>query len=414
MNVTAKYLIETPINPEKASLILAGEQSTGTFVKLPGETEEIHAKHAAKVVSIELIQTVSTPSLPFSIQSETDSYNQAIVEIEYPISNFGYSLPNLITTLAGNLYELREFSGVRLLDFNVPNKFQEKYPPGKFGIMGTRKLMGVENRPMFGTIIKPSVGLPKEDFRQLIRNLAEAGLDFIKDDELTGNPLYFSFEDRVKVAMEEINRVAERTGKKTMYAFNITDDVDQMKRNHDTVITHDGTCIMVSINSIGYSSVKELANYSELPIHGHRNQWGAMTRHPLLGMSFTAYQKICRLSGIDHLHTNGLNSKFAETNESVTTSIKDCLKPIFKDDSVLPVLSSAQWAGSAAPTYRAVQTTDLLHLAGGGILAHPSGVKAGVHSFIRSWEGAVSGEKFEDIIKNDKYVREAYEKFNQK
>lgn len=91
-----------------------------------------------------------------------------------------------------------------------------------------------------------------------------------------------------------------------------------------------------------------------------------MTRSPLLGMGFTAYQKLCRLAGIDHLHTNGVDSKFAESNDSVIRSIRDCLEPMFGGYRIMPVLSSAQWAGSAIPTYRATRTLDVIHLAGGG------------------------------------------------
>ena len=39
--ITATYYIETPFAPEQAAAVLAGEQSSGTFVAVPGETEEL-------------------------------------------------------------------------------------------------------------------------------------------------------------------------------------------------------------------------------------------------------------------------------------------------------------------------------------------------------------------------------------
>ncbi|UUZ87329.1 hypothetical protein LJK88_17365 [Paenibacillus sp. P26] len=163
-----------------------------------------------------------------------------------------------------------------------------------------------------------------------------------------------------------------------MYAFNITDDWDLMLRHLDTVVKHGGNCVMVSINSIGLAGVAHLRKHAPVCIHGHRNQWGMLSRCPSLGMSFTPYQKLCRLVGVDHLHVNGLNNKFYESNASVIGSVRECLTPMREaSDTVLPVLSSKQWAGAAPETYRTLQTVDLMNIAGGGIHGHPGGPGAG-------------------------------------
>ena len=129
---------------------------------------------------------------------------------------------------------------------------------------------------------------------------------------------------------------------------------------------------MVSLNSVGLVGVSHLHHHSELPIHGHRNGWGMLTRCPYLGMEFTAYQKLWRLAGVDHLHVNALQSKFWEPDESVVRSIKACLEPMFaEDDRAMPVLSSGQWGGQAPDTYRLTGSTDYIYLAGAGIVAHP-------------------------------------------
>jgi ribulose-bisphosphate carboxylase large chain len=415
--VFATYLIETPYPVEKAAEIMAGEQSTGTFIAVPGETTEIKRQHRANVVKIEELDSSITPGLPechLSKGMEKPVYKRARVTLSFPLHNFGHSLPNLLSTVAGNLYELREFSGLRLEDLELPESFSKKYQGPKYGIEGTREFAGVYKRPIIGTIIKPSIGLPGSGYGPLVRELAEAGIDFIKDDELCGNPPYLPFEERVRIVMDEINRASEKTGKKVMYAFNITGEIDEMKRNHDTVVKAGGTCVMVSINSVGYSAVTHLNGYSEVPIHGHRNQWGAMTRSPFLGMGFLAYQKICRLAGVDHLHTNGLNSKFAESNESVVTSIRSLLTPMFGGYEAMPVLSSAQWAGSAITTYQQVRSLDVIHLAGGGILAHPGGAKEGVKSMQLGWEAAEKGHDLEVYANKHHELKKAIEAFGKK
>jgi ribulose-bisphosphate carboxylase large chain len=151
--------------------------------------------------------------------------------------------------------------------------------------------------------------------------------------------------------------------------------------------------------------------HCELPIHGHRANFGAMARHPLLGIGFTAYQKLCRLAGVDHLHVGGFNSKFYESNEEVGRSINDCLTPLFGDYRVMPAISSAQWAGSALPIYAATKTVDVIHLAGGGIIAHPGGTASGVLSMQQGWEAALAGATLEGYAKSHPELRAAIEKF---
>lgn len=414
--VVATYLIETAYSLDYAAEVMAGEQSTGTFVKVPGETPELKEKHGAMVVKITELGTVRKPSLPGSRTPKGDGneYRQAIVVLSFPFENFGPSIPNLLSTVAGNLYELGEFSGLKLIDLELPDEFADRYPGPQFGIEGTRKLTGVEKGPLIGTIIKPSIGLHTEDYRPLVRQLAEAGIDFIKDDELCANPSFAPLEKRVKVVMEEIERAADRTGKKLMYAFNITGDIEELRRNHDIVLEAGGTCVMVCINSVGFAGTAFLRKYSQLPIHGHRTQWGAMSRSPMLGMSFTVFQKLSRLAGVDHLHTNGIDNKFSEDNKTVIQAIKDCLKPFMGGYEVMPVLSSAQWAASAIPTYQAVSTTDVIHLAGGGILAHPSGIEAGVLSMRQGWEAAVKGLPLAEYAESHPELSQAIQKFTKK
>ena len=64
--IQARYWIETAFPLEDAAEIMAGEQSTGTFVRVPGETSELRARFAAKVEQITELETVDRPSLPGS------------------------------------------------------------------------------------------------------------------------------------------------------------------------------------------------------------------------------------------------------------------------------------------------------------------------------------------------------------
>jgi ribulose-bisphosphate carboxylase large chain len=360
---------------------------------------------------------VDAPSLPGGggeVGGSASRYQRAEITIEFPLENMGVNLPTLAATVCGNLYELRDHSGCKLLDMELPEAFARRYPGPQFGVEGTRRLTGVWERPLIGTIIKPSVGLTPEQTAGLVRVLGEAGIDFIKDDELMADPPHSPLARRVELVMAEVNRLADQTGRKVMVAFNVTDEIDAMKRHHDRVLEAGGTCLMVSLNHVGLAGVSALRAHSQLPIHGHRNGWGMLSRHPWLGIEFAAYQKLWRAAGVDHLHVNGLSNKFWEPDDSVVASIQALRQPLWGGYWAMPVVSSGQWGGQAPETYRRTGTVDLLYVAGGGIMAHPSGPAAGVRGIRQAWEAAVQGIHLADYARSHEDLRQTLEKFGTK
>ena len=411
--IIASYLIETPLAVEHAAEMIAGEQSSGTFVPVPGETEELKRRARAQVLAIDLLESASQPSLPGArlLKNGSGRYQRAKITVAFPVDNVGPNLPTLLSTIAGNLFELSEVSGLKVMDLELPPVFAERYLGPQFGIKGTRQLSGVVGRPLIGTIIKPSVGLTPKQTAAMVRSLGEAGIDFIKDDELMANPPHSPLKERVRAVMNEINTLADKTGRKLMYAFNVSDDLDAMLEHHDLVRDEGGTCMMVSLNSIGLAALSTLRKHAELPIHGHRNGWGLICRHPLLGISFVVYQKLWRLAGADHLHVNGLRNKFWEPDNSVVQSIQACLTPMFGGYIAMPVVSSGQWAGQVSDTFARTKTTDLIFLAGGGIMAHPGGPSAGLMSIQQAWAAAVTGVDLKAYVATHPELAAAFERF---
>jgi ribulose-bisphosphate carboxylase large chain len=411
--IIAEYLIETPLTLAAAAATIVGEQSTGTFTHVPGETEELRQRSAARLESVEELDPSPAASLPgaISVKAADGVYRRGRVRVSFPLANVGPNLPTLVATIAGNLFELRELSAIRLLDVHFPPSLASEFAGPQFGVVGTRRLAGVYGRPIIGTIVKPSVGLTQEETAKLVYELAIAGIDFVKDDELMANPPHSPLRERVRAVMRAVNSAADVTGRQVMVAFNISDQLDRMLEHHDDVLAAGGTCIMVSINSVGLTAVEHLRRRCELPIHAHRNGWGMYTRCPALGMEFTAYQKLWRLAGVDQIHVNGLRNKFFESDESVVRSIKACLQPVFGDDPVMPVVSTGQWGGQAPETYRLTQTLDLMYLAGGGILGHPGGPAAGVAAIRQAWEAAAAGIALADYAIDRAELRQSLDYF---
>jgi ribulose-bisphosphate carboxylase large chain len=412
--LTATYLIETPLDPARAADVLAGEQSCGTFARVAGETDELRARARATVDRIEELESLKAPSLPnawLERQGQRGPWRRAKVTVSFPIDNIGTNLPTLAATVAGNLYDLGETTGVRLLSLGLPSSYRAQFERPRQGIAGTRKLMGVPDRPLLGTIIKPNVGLSAEQTGALVGDLCEAGLDFIKDDEVCADPIHAPLAERVRAVMARVRRHQDRTGRHVMVAFNISDDIDAMRRHAELVEREGGSCVMASLNWCGFGALTALRRSTGLAIHGHRNGFGAFSRHPALGIGFDAYQAMWRLTGIDHLHVHGMDGKFADANEDVADAARACLRPLGENDGVLPVFSSGQWAGTLPTTYAAIKSADILFLAGGGILAHPDGPKAGIASLQLAWEAISKQKPLAEFARTAPALRRALEFF---
>ena len=121
--VRATYLLETGYPLDRAAQAIAGEQSSGTFITVPGETAELRERAGARVERITELQEVGGPTLPGAGSDGSGRWRRGEIEISWPLANFGPSLPNLLATIAGNLFELREVSGLRLLDVHLPAAF---------------------------------------------------------------------------------------------------------------------------------------------------------------------------------------------------------------------------------------------------------------------------------------------------
>jgi ribulose-bisphosphate carboxylase large chain len=421
--LSAVYLIETPLDPALAADVVAGEQSCGTFVRVAGESADLRERARATVDHIEELEPLASPSLPnawLERKGVKGPYRRARVTISFPTDNIGANLATLAATVAGNLFDIGEATGLRLDSLALPAGYRDRFERPNHGVAGTRALLGVTGRPVLGTIIKPNVGLSAEATGELAGQLCEAGLDFIKDDEVCADPVHAPLPERVRAVMARVRRHRDRTGRNVIYAFNITDETDAMRRHADLIEREGGCCAMAALNWCGFSAIQTLRRSTGLAIHGHRAGYGAFSRHPALGLGFQAYQTLWRLTGIDHLHVHGIDGKFSQDNAEVVESARECLAPLGtagaagSGDAVMPVFSSGQWAGTMPATFEQVRSDDLIFLAGGGILAHPDGPAAGVASLKQGWEAVRSGRSLGDFARHAPELQRALEFFGPK
>jgi ribulose 1,5-bisphosphate carboxylase large subunit-like protein len=397
------YRIEAAGDIGRLAAKIASDQSTGTFVPVPGETPELKARVAARVVDIRPLEPAAQPGFPDAAGGPGRRFDRADVDIAFPFEAIGTDLAALMTIAVAGVFSIKGLTGIRVVDMRLPPAFQAAYPGPQFGVPGSRALTGVYGRPIIGSIVKPALGLHPPETAALVRDLVAADVDFIKDDEKLASPPYSSLADRVKAIMPVVLDHEQRTGKKVMYAFGISSaDPETMLRDHDVVAAAGGNAAVININSVGFGGLSFLRKRSRLALHAHRNGWDILTRHPALGMDFSVYQQFWRLLGIDQFQINGIRAKYWEPDESFVASFRAVTAPLFTDaDRVLPVVCSGQWGGQAPETYaRTGRTLDLMYLCGGGIVSHPGGPAAGVRAVRQAWEAAVAG------VPLDVYARE--------
>jgi ribulose 1,5-bisphosphate carboxylase large subunit-like protein len=324
-----------------------------------------------------------------------------IVKVAFPFENFGPVVPMLLTTVAGNLFEMGDFRNVKLLDLEFPEEFVREFKGPKFGIEGTKNALGVKGRPLVGCIVKPCVGLPPREFAQACYQVAVGGVDFIKDDELIANPGYSQIEDRVPVAMEALDRANEEKNEKTMFAVNVTDEVDKIMENADTALENGANCLMLNFITAGFSALRVLCEDESVnvPVHCHRDMFAAFTRSDVHGIHTKVVSKLARLCGGDQVHAGAILGKLYEDIDSVMLSIEALKEDFYNISPSLPVSSGGQHPGKIPENVKRLGE-DALILAGGGIFGHKDGATAGARAMRQALDATLGG------ISLDEYANE--------
>ena len=208
------------------------------------------------------------------------------------------------------------------MDVELPPSFAKHFRGPKFGIAGCRQLAGVQNRPLIGTIIKPSIGMAPQQTAELVKTLAEAGIDFVKDDELMADPPHSPFDERWTchhARHQHPHRSHRQEG--DAITFNVSDELDDIaaalrenRQSRAATLRDD-----FALDSVGLRGAKKICDLGALAIR-RPSQWLGHVEPPSAARqsSFPPYQKTlaARRHGPDP-HVNGIANKFWESDDSV-------------------------------------------------------------------------------------------------
>lgn len=379
--------LEIPL--EKAAGGVAAESSIGTWTELTTLQEYIRKLHASV----------------FSIEGNR-------IRVAYPIELFEPgNMPNLLSSVAGNVFGLRDLKNLRLNDIYLPPKLLRSFKGPRFGISGIRKLLKISDRPLVGTIIKPKLGLKTEDHARVAYEAWVGGCDIVKDDENLSSQDFNPFEDRVLKTLEERDRAEEETGEKKVYLANITSETNRMLSRAQFVVDHGGEYAMVDILTCGFSALQTLRDQNlELILHAHRAGHAAFTRNHRHGIAMRVIAKLVRVVGVDQLHVGTAVGKMVETREEVLENCDALRKEMNNIKAVLPVASGGLHPG-LVPSLVNIFGKDFVIQAGGGIHGHPLGSREGAMAMRQALEAVLSDTSLEEHAKDHRELSLALEKW---
>lgn len=379
------------ISLKEAAGAVAAESSVGTWTELT--TVKPYVERLAAHV--------------FFIEGNT-------VRIAYPIELFEVgNMPNILSSVAGNVFGLKALRNLRLLDIVFPSELVESFKGPRFGIEGIRDLLKVPKRPLVGTIIKPKLGLKTVDHAKVAFEAWAGGCDIVKDDENLSSQIFNPFEERVVKTLEMRDKAEKVTGERKVYMVNITAETEVMLKRAEFVVAHGGEYVMVDILTCGFSALQTLRDQNlKLVLHAHRAGHAAFTKNPKHGIAMRVIAEVARVIGVDQLHVGTVVGKMSETKQEVLENIDACKMSMNGLKRVLPVASGGLHP-RLIPALMETFGNDFVIQAGGGIHGHKNGTFAGAMAMRQAVNATLEGKKLEDYAENHKELKTALQQWKE-
>ena len=362
-HIIATYYLESKNFLKAATAIAIGQSIGNPEVRAQRESQEIMQKNLAKILDI---------------KSDLITKQRGTVKIAFPVINFNIpedGITQLLCTFMGGQMDIDIVESCRLIDLEFPEKVLAHFKGPKFGAENIMQRAGAINRPLLGGIVKPKTGITVPQLAELVAELLKGGVDFIKEDEILGDPPFCRFKERVQVISNLVNDFCEKEGREIFYTPCINSD---------------------------YPYFLERAKFADnLGIRAvHLNIWAGLPAYKALrdlNMKNTAifFQK----SG-DKVQT-GRNHKF-----SIDWGVLCQLARMIGCDFI----HAGMWGGYLSDSKKNFGT-ELMMNVGGAIQGHPMGSESGARAMRQAFDCINSGEEIHSFMQNHLELKTAIEKW---
>jgi 2,3-diketo-5-methylthiopentyl-1-phosphate enolase len=345
------------------------EGSTSSWQEVTEDTQELRERLSSKVLGY------------YEIPAPKGT-KKAVIQLGFPVGNWEVpvNVPMLLLSIAGNYSAFS--TKMRLLDVYIPEKVAREFQGPKFGVEGIRSKLGVYNRPLILHIIKPKMGMTPEQTANQVYQTALGGADLCKDDEMLTELSNCPWEARLEAVLKALEKAEAETGHKTLYMLSITDEVDKVIEKARKAVSLGASGLLLAY-SAGASTLRVLAEDPQIqaPILLHVSHM----IHQLDRISFPVFSKLCRLCGADMMLSPTIWSSIPVASpEECYRNAQVMLAPFYHLKQTWPMPAAGMYPGTAEavlPEYG----PDIIIPAGGGMLGHPLGYKAGA----MAWRQAI-------------------------
>ena len=391
--ILAEFYLESSLDFNQAAAALASESSIGTWTEV-GTLEAVKfEKLAARVYWM--------------------SAKEKKVKVAYPLALFEPgNIAQLLSSVAGNIYSLKEIKKLRLLNLDFPEKYINSFAGPAFGLKGVRKITGIKKRPLIGVIVKPKMGLSASAHAKVAALVLKNGADLVKDDENLTSQKFNPFKERVAKTLKAVKQIEKKTKTRKLIAFNVTAETGEMIKRAKFVKAKGGRCVMIDIVTAGFSAVQALrrANLG-LIIHGHRAMHSAFTRSKDYGLDFIVLAKLCRLAGIDQLHAGTAVGKMEGGRGEVLKNIQFLKSRFGRLKPVLPVASGGLHPGLVPALVKIIGLEAIINF-GGGLHGHPAGSGEGAKAAFQAVESVLKKVEINKYAESNPSLKKALKHFS--
>ncbi len=357
---------------------LAVGQSVGNpNVRNEWETDELFANHSCMIVDDG--QSFDKPDLFFSH-----------VTIAFPYANIDFrtdGVSQLLCQIMGGQLDIDSIKRCMIIDIHIKQETLRHDLPGvMYGLTGARGITNVYDKPLLGAIVKPKIGMSVSTLLDMVKQLVDSGVNFIKEDEIMGSPLCCPFKDRVLALAKYLEK------KDIIYCACINSDAHEvLSRAAYADYYNLGVHLNVWSGLGTYRAVRERTNAF---IHFQKSGDAAFTSpYHMFSISWNAICKIAAWSGADSIHA-GMWGGYAKSNEA---ELKETLA-ILHEHNVLPALSCGMHPGLIGAINEKFGT-DYMANVGGAIHGHPGGTVAGVKAMRQAIDGNYGVEYYQAVDK---------------
>lgn len=298
--------------------------------------------------------------------------------ISYAVDTVGGELTQLINVLFGNI-SLKP--GIRLERIELPSEMKQFRGP-RFGREGLRNYLGVYDRPLLSTALKP-MGLSPKELAELAYSLALGGIDLIKDDHGLANQPFAPFQERIARCAEQVDRANHETGLNCVYAPNITASLPDIVERALFAKQNGTGALLVCPGIVGIDGMRTIADDERiaLPILSHPAFQGSFVIDPHSGIShFCLFGQLNRLGGADAVIFPNYGGRFSFSQEDCRALVAGTAADMSDIAPIFPAPAggmSLEHVGEMRTMYG----RDVIFLIGGGLRSYGPDLVANCRHF---------------------------------